>query len=191
LDVCALHAEPKPARLDPAVPKEANRFERFFEDRARYEMTIVAAAENAEPLKRKVTFDFDPEQNDLMNVQWDPAPLEAGMTEPEKAGKTEDRTVRRIASFIAVIAAVAFLGVIWNVFFNLPERGEILKDHFGAIVGMPVGAAIAFFLVVFLRQTEGPIEFEGLGFKFTGASGQVAMWVICFLAIAGAIKLLW
>ncbi len=72
LDVCTLHAEPdKPARLDPAVPKEKNRFERFFEDRAQYEMTIVVAAENAEPLSRKVKFDFDPAQKDL-TVQWDP-----------------------------------------------------------------------------------------------------------------------
>jgi hypothetical protein len=50
---------------------------------------------------------------------------------------------------------------------------------------------IAFLLVVFLRQTEGPFEFKGLGFEFNAASGQVAMWVVCFLAIVGAIKLLW
>jgi len=49
----------------------------------------------------------------------------------------------------------------------------------------------AFSHVVFLRQTDGPIEFNGLGFEFKGASGQVAMWVVCFLAIAGAIKFLW
>jgi hypothetical protein len=50
---------------------------------------------------------------------------------------------------------------------------------------------VAFAIVVFLRQTDGPIEFEGLGFKFKGAAGQVVMWVISFSAIAGAIKLVW
>jgi hypothetical protein len=44
---------------------------------------------------------------------------------------------------------------------------------------------------MFLEQTSGPIEFEGLGFKFKGASGPVVLWVFCFLAIAGAIKLVW
>ena len=195
LDVCSLHAERKPALLDPAVPKEKNRFEKFFEDRAYYEITILVAAENAGSLERKVTFYFDPAQDDLTVQCDDDTHLEIAMTEPEKTGKTEDRLVRCIAvlsaSFIAVMAAVVFLAAIWNVFFNLPERGAILKEHFGAIVGMPVAAAIAFLLVVVLRQTEGPIEFKGLGFEFKRASGQVAMWVVCFLAIAGAIKLLW
>jgi hypothetical protein len=121
--------------------------------------------------------------------------MEVGMTGHSESPKTEGRLASRMAylfaAFIAVMAAVIFLAAIWNVFFNLPGRGEILKDHFGAIIGMPVSAAFAFLIVVFLRQTEGPIEFKGLGFEFTGASGQVAMWVICFLAIAGALKLLW
>jgi hypothetical protein len=74
---------------------------------------------------------------------------------------------------------------------NFEFEQDILKAHYAAIVGLPAGAAVSFILVVLLRQTEGPIEFEGLTFKFQGASGQVAMWVVCFLAFAGAIKLCW
>jgi hypothetical protein len=74
---------------------------------------------------------------------------------------------------------------------SLRFEQDILKAHYAAIVGLPAGAAVSFILVVLLRQTEGPIEFEGLTFKFQGASGQVAMWVVCFLAFAGAIKLCW
>jgi hypothetical protein len=143
--------------------------------------------------------------------------MEVGMAGPLESPKTESRvaaapgviitqsraespkTESRVASLmayifaavIAVMAAIIFLAAIWNVFFVLPERGAILKDHFAAIIGVPVSAAFAFLIVVFLRQTEGPIEFTGLGFDFKGASGQVAMWVVCFLAIAGALKLLW
>ncbi len=117
------------------------------------------------------------------------------MTEPEEAGQTENRVVGRVAFVFASVAAVVigfiFLAAIWNVFFNLDARGKILEEHFGAIIGLPVAVGIAFVLVIFLRQTEGLIEFSGLGFEFRGASGQVAMWVICFLAVAGAIKLLW
>jgi hypothetical protein len=68
---------------------------------------------------------------------------------------------------------------------------NLLKDHYAALVGLPAAASVSFILVVLLRQADGPIEFEGLGFKFRGASGQVAMWVVCFLAFAIAIKLCW
>ena len=68
---------------------------------------------------------------------------------------------------------------------------DIVKPHFAAIVGLPVAAIFAAFIVVALQQTSGPVKFEGLGFKFEGSSGQVVLWVFCFLAIASAIKLLW
>ncbi|MEZ5635967.1 MAG: hypothetical protein R3E92_02415 [Burkholderiaceae bacterium] len=68
---------------------------------------------------------------------------------------------------------------------------QIVQDHFAAIVGLPVAAIFSAFLVVVLQQTSGPVRFEGLGFKFEGTSGQVVLWVFCFLAITVAIKLLW
>ncbi len=110
---------------------------------------------------------------------------------PNTGNGLASRTAYVFAGFIAVMAAIIFAAAIYNAFFVLPDRGAILKDHFAAIVGMPVAAAFAFLIVVFLRQTEGPIEFKGLGFDFQGPSGQIAMWVVCFLAIAGALKLLW
>lgn len=67
---------------------------------------------------------------------------------------------------------------------------EIALNHFAATVGLP-SAALAALCVVFLESTTGRIEFEGLGFKFKGASGPIVLWVVCFLAIAAAIKLLW
>jgi hypothetical protein len=71
------------------------------------------------------------------------------------------------------------------------NANKILQEHYSAIIGLPTSAALSFILVVILRQTTGPIEFEGLGFKFKGASGEVVMWVACFLPMVGAIKLLW
>jgi hypothetical protein len=53
-------------------------------------------------------------------------------------------------------------------------------------------AAIAAFIIVALfRQNEQPLEFEGFGFKFRGASGEIVLWIACFAAITGAIYLLW
>jgi len=107
------------------------------------------------------------------------------MSDPSQNPKTESRLASRmayvVAGFIAVMFAVIFLAAIYNLFFN--ERGAILRDHFVAIIGMPVSATLALLLVVVLRQTSGPIEIEGFGFKFKGVSGPMIMWVICFLAM--------
>jgi Mn2+/Fe2+ NRAMP family transporter len=117
----------------------------------------------------------------------------------EAAGASEKvgsgHIVHVIAILIALAATVSVAMVlaytIWVVATGFRDWEETLREHFAAIVGLPGAAVVAFILVVFLRQTDGPIEFEGLGFKFKGAAGQVAMWVICFLAIAGAIHLCW
>jgi hypothetical protein len=56
------------------------------------------------------------------------------------------------------------------------------------IAGNPVTRVfIAFFLatfiILFLRYSAGPIEFEGLSFRFKGASGPVVLWALVFLVI--------
>ena len=73
-----------------------------------------------------------------------------------------------------------------------PELWErIIREHFAAVVGLPMAALLASFIVIALKYAEGPMEFEALGFKFRGASGQVILWIMCFLAITIAIRLLW
>jgi hypothetical protein len=74
---------------------------------------------------------------------------------------------------------------------NSPDLYQIMLKHFAATVGLPSAALASLCLVMFLEQTSGPIEFEGLGLKFKGASGPVVLWAFCFLAIVGAIKLVW
>lgn len=102
----------------------------------------------------------------------------------------------KLAAFGAVIsilvAAVAF--ALWM--FELrttvdPITLKIVTEHFPAIVGLPLAAVGAFIVVVLLRHTNGPVEFEGLGFRFRGASGPVVMWIACFLVIVISIKILW
>jgi hypothetical protein len=68
---------------------------------------------------------------------------------------------------------------------------QVIEKNFAAVIGLPLAAALAAFVVVSLRHTEGPIRFKAFGFEFEGASGQVVLWVFCFLAIALAIRLLW
>ena len=90
---------------------------------------------------------------------------------------------------VPVATAIALTGIL-----TLASPGildEIVKTHFAAIVGLPTAAVFSAFLVVALQQASGPVKFEGLGFKFEGTSGQVVLWIFCFLAVATAIKLLW
>jgi hypothetical protein len=97
----------------------------------------------------------------------------------------------------AIVGCILLIGVYtyWMIailpYFFTDRVGTILQDHYQAIIGLPAAAVVSFIVVVFLRHIEGPIEFEGLGFKLKGAAGQAVMWVVCFLTLAGAIKLLW
>ena len=101
----------------------------------------------------------------------------------------------KIATFVAIatVIASATLFLLWLVTdWTQPYWPKLVEQHFSAIIGLPMAALASFVIVVFLKQTsEQPIEFEGLGFKFKGPSGEVVLWLMCFIGIVLAIKLLW
>jgi hypothetical protein len=68
---------------------------------------------------------------------------------------------------------------------------ELLRDHYVFFVGLPFAALIAYFLVSTLESAKGKVEFEALGMKFKGASGPIVMWVLVFLSLIVAIRLVW
>ncbi len=123
--------------------------------------------------------------------------IEPANRNEEKMPEEKSNGPGRIAMFAAFFGvAVVLLGVSgWIMEFilaNDPISTELIVKNFAAIVGLPLAAIGSFIVVVFLEHTtDGPLEFEGFGFKFKGASGPVVLWVLCFLAIAGMIKLLW
>ena len=82
----------------------------------------------------------------------------------------------------------------WVIFVD-PTREqyiELVMGHFAAIVGLPMAAICSLLLVAILRQHSGEgIKFKGLGFEFTGPSGEVILWVVCFTVITIAIKAVW
>jgi hypothetical protein len=104
-----------------------------------------------------------------------------------------DSTRRGIALGLAVLLVIGFLALYVAVWMNRldPVMTTLVIKNFAAIVGLPAAATASFVVVTLLRQAERPIEFEGLGFKFRGASGEIVLWICCFLASAGAIRLLW
>ncbi len=92
---------------------------------------------------------------------------------------------------IAVVAGTFLLFVARDIANAEPWMMEVFRAHSAAVLGLPSGALAALCIVLFLEAKSGRIEFEGFGFKFRGASGEIILWVICFLAIVTSIKLLW
>jgi hypothetical protein len=122
---------------------------------------------------------------------------ERPMIEQELEGKSEFniRLLKNSAKWMSIFAAIC-IGAIYLfwLFWSLNHDATFIKifyEHLAAVVGVPGAIIAAFVLVNVLEQVSGPIEFEGLGFKFKGASGTVVLWVLVFLSIISGIKILW
>ncbi len=90
---------------------------------------------------------------------------------------------------VPVVAGIALAGIL--VYVSPGTLIQIIEKHFAATIGLPMAALAAAFLVIGLSHSGGPVRFEGLGFRFEGTSGEIILWIACFLAITAAIKLLW
>jgi hypothetical protein len=104
----------------------------------------------------------------------------------EKLAKNPSRTL--IPPLFGLLVAVLLVQMAM-----VGSRGRfdyLFDEHPAAMLGLPLIAIAALCLVLILRSTGGPIGFEALGLKFKGAAGPIIMWVITFLAMVLAIKLL-
>jgi hypothetical protein len=116
------------------------------------------------------------------------------MPQPENHFSLRQQNILAWLLIALVIACWGTLTATWMtvIVLSLDElRRELLAQHFVAIVGLPAMGAGAFLLVVVFRHTEGPIEFEALGFKFKGAAAPIVLWILSFLAMVMAAKLVW
>ena len=114
--------------------------------------------------------------------------------------KNSPDTLRLVTSWVlivgtSVLAAYFFTFLIYHSLY--PTRSDtswllsVIHEHYAATIGVPLSAVSSACIVLLLKATAGPIEFEALGFKFKGASGPVVLWLFCFLAMVFALKLLW
>ena len=71
-------------------------------------------------------------------------------------------------------------GVFWR---------DQIRENFPVIIGLPMRSE-ALFVSLVLQISSGPIEFEAVGIKFKGGSAPIVFWLLCFLAIAVAMKML-
>lgn len=68
---------------------------------------------------------------------------------------------------------------------------ELVHTHFAAIVGLPTAALMSFCVVWIVRSAEGPLQLETFGLRLKGASGPILLWIVAFLAMVFALKLVW
>jgi len=99
--------------------------------------------------------------------------------------------VRVLIASIAVFSTIFFSYLVHCVWSEKAWTLTILQQHFSGIVSVPLASIGALCVVLVLRSTEGPMEFEGLGFKFKGAAGPVVLWAMCFIVIVLGIRVLW
>lgn len=113
---------------------------------------------------------------------------------------SSDARLRKIASWVAMfgtslLAAYFFGFLIYHSLRPTTSSGSwfitVLEKQFAATMAVPLSAIGSVCIILMLKATAGPIEFEGLGFKFRGASGPIVLWVLCFLSMILAVHLLW
>lgn len=100
----------------------------------------------------------------------------------------------RVIAMLGGLGAVLLLAVLINIFianWGFDPFKEVVQNHFLATVGLSGFAIVSFAVVVFLRNTEGPIEFDVWGLKFKGAAGQVVLWTFCVIVLSICAKMLW
>ena len=115
------------------------------------------------------------------------------MPDTDDVQRTTQRTVLIWLQTIVLGVVMVVLAVAWLYLFfdNLTVVRDQFKAHFAAVMGLPAIGMGAIVLVLTLRYTEGPIKFEGLGFKFEGAAAPIVFWIMAFLAMCVGAKLLW
>lgn len=107
--------------------------------------------------------------------------------------------LRRLVSWVGVVGTMAFgaFFLAYLVFHAVNDKSavgwltQLLEQHYAAIVGIPMSAIGAFCVVTLLKITHGPIEVEGFGVKFRGASAPIVFWILCFAAFVWSLRLLW
>ena len=72
---------------------------------------------------------------------------------------------------------------------NMAVAGLIMQ-YPAIFLGIPWACGGASVIVLMFDQFSGELSFKALGFEFKGAAVPAIFWVICFLAIIVALRLL-
>jgi hypothetical protein len=105
--------------------------------------------------------------------------------------------VRQVVTWLSLIGGLALVGITYFPVIRAaiaqdPWLLELFQHHYAAIFGLPGAALLSFILVVVFEARFDNIEMETMNvLKFRGGSGPIVLWVLCFLSMTAAIRLLW
>jgi len=107
-------------------------------------------------------------------------------TEEPQASPPEERGIETIVfrwiTLILTTTGTLSLGA-FIVYLALQPKSwliPIIKQHFAALFGIPTAAMIALAVVMLLKISAGPLEFEALRIKVKGAAGELLFWSSVF-----------
>ncbi len=124
---------------------------------------------------------------------------DAGKPGTARTKGTMPKGLQGIMSWVAVVILTSFgvylLVKLQRIGIRDPNGNnfwhDIVREQIPAMVGIPMAGMAALFMTLVLRAANGPLEFEAMGMKFKGGSGPIVFWILCFIVIVSAIKLLW
>ena len=100
------------------------------------------------------------------------------------------RTAIRKWGFVGLLLPIAFTAI-WCISAPKHFFTEFVFQNYVTFFILPYGAFFAYYLVLTLEHSRGPIEIEFMGLKFKGAAGPIIFWLLIFLALVLALNVLW
>jgi hypothetical protein len=113
-----------------------------------------------------------------------------------RRGETQwGSSLKKYLTITIIVIGVAAMAVILvhQVFFAISSGlvSKVAEAQFAAVFCVPIAYLSALVLVLILRIAAGPVEFKFLGLEFQGAAGPLVFWILCFLSIVWAFKMMW
>jgi len=108
-----------------------------------------------------------------------------------------EENLRLIMSWVVVISIAIFVLVttmyiiVTTFLYSGNAWHPIAFEQLPTIVGLPMASTASVFIVLILRLSSGPIEFEIGPLKFKGGAAPIVFWILCYLSIALTIKMMW
>lgn len=130
------------------------------------------------------------------------------MTQDQKAKSEKDDRPSKWAVVAPIVASILVriiyaLGPAALIFaaiqigrgsYGLPaviDPSRLLDQHGPAVIGAPIAAVAALFLIGLTRALDGPMSFDLFGVKSEGAGATCIIWAILFLVISLTLRALW
>lgn len=106
-----------------------------------------------------------------------------------KAASYNDLYTNVVKWIVLFISTAVSFGVLSFLVYGIWSGRGITDVNWG-ILQVVVAFYLSIIVVLILKFSIGPMEFEGFGFRFRGGSGPLILWVICFSVIVGGMSVL-